>query len=368
MLSLALLVTLYWLLVACEANRRVAGRFNRTGDSMLLDCLHETNLKNMARPDKRLELITTRTLHPFVMTILPTFIDSGVGEKLRLQGTWDPQVLGPMQFILQTRPCDEDHYVMDVGANIGFFSLFSLSLGCDTAMFEVNPLALQALRSSLCINEPIYRRKRLKFQVIPLAVSPQSVIRFPVKDVRHRRNTGAMGSSDCNDARVLCREAKTVQLDNFMYGPMRSFSKSKIRVLKIDVEGYEGEVLKTMKMALKKHDVENILFECIPYIHGLADAKAAFGLLHSHGYSIAEAPFTYAEGVRDVKRPFIRNVTAPLLESEVEVLLQHMYDVGMNEELRSKWDPKHGKFYSDFWATTDPSLFQAYNSNVDQNA
>ena len=129
----------------------------------------------------------------------------------------------------------------------------------------------------------------------------------------------------------LHADAKTVQLDDYIYGPMRSLSndKSKIRVLKIDVEGYEGDVLKTLTTALTRHDVENILFECIPYIQGLAQAQTAFALLRDHGYSIAECPFTYAEGVRNVKRPFIRNVSMALSERQVDSMLQRMYEIGL---------------------------------------
>lgn len=341
------------------------GKSNRTGDSLVLDCLYETNVKDMKWPTGRLELITTRTLHPFVMSVLPRSIDSGVGEKLRLEGTWDPQVLGPFQFILQSKPCDADSFVIDVGANIGFFSLVSLSMGCDTAMFEVNPVALSAIRASLCINEHIYRRRRQKFQLIPLAVSPLSSINFPVADIQNRRNTGGMGTGDCNDGKVKCHEVKTVQLDNFMYGPMKSFSKTKIRVLKVDVEGFEGDVLKTMSQVFEKNDVENILFESIPYIHGLDEAKAAFDLLFKNGFSVAECPFTFAEGIRDVTRPFIKNVTSTLTQNQVNVLLDGMYEVGVSEQKRSNWK---NKFYSDFWATKTPSLFLDYNNNVDQNA
>lgn len=341
------------------------GRLNRTEDSLVLECLYETNLKDMKWPDGRLDLITTRTLHPFVMSVLPRSVDSGVGEKLRLQGTWDPQVLGPFQFILQSSPCDENSFVIDVGANIGFFSLVSLSMGCDTAMFEVNPVALSALRASLCINEHIYRRRRQKFQLIPMAVSPLSSIKFPIADIQNRRNTGGMGTGDCNDGKVQCHEVKTVQLDNFMYGPMKSFRKNKIRVLKVDVEGFEGDVLKTMSQVFEKNDVENILFESIPHIHGLEEAKAAFDLLFRHGFSIAECPFTFAEGIRDVARPFIKNVTSPLTQDQVNRLLKDMYDVGVSESKRRNWK---NKFYSDFWATKTPSLFLDYNNNVDQNA
>ena len=76
-----------------------------------------------------------------------------------------------------------------------------------------------------------------------------------------------MGTGDCNGGKVKCHDVKTVQLDNFMYGPMKSFSKSKIRVLKVDVEGFDGDVLKTMSQVFEKNDVENILFESIHAIY-----------------------------------------------------------------------------------------------------
>ena len=192
-----------------------------------------------------------------------------------------------------------------------------------------------------------------------MAVSPLSSIKFPIADIQNRRNTGGMGTGDCNDGKVQCHEVKTVQLDNFMYGPMKSFRKNKIRVLKVDVEGFEGDVLKTMSV-FEKNDVENILFESIPHIHGLEEAKAT--VLEAFPSDMASplqsAPSPFAEGIRDVARPFIKNVTSPLTQDQVNRLLKDMYDVGVSESKRRNWK---NKFYSDF---PRPRRHQASSSTI----
>jgi hypothetical protein len=77
-------------------------------------------------------------------------------------------------------------------------------------------------------------------------------------------------------------------------------------------------------------------------------------------YSIAECPFTFAEGVREINRPYIRKVE-PLDKDGISKVLRSMTQVGNSDKLRANWKNKH---YSDFWATLTPELFGKYNEAV----
>ena len=88
---------------------------------------------------------------------------------------------------------------------------------CRLSACEPQGPALTALRASLCINEHIYRKKRQKFQLIPMPVSDSTSVKFPLAGVKNSKNVGGAGIADCNRPEVHCQEFKTVQLDNFLY-------------------------------------------------------------------------------------------------------------------------------------------------------
>jgi len=339
-------------------------RHNRTRDSLLLDCLYETNLANTIWGNERLSLVTTRTIYPFIMATMHSVKDKAVSEKIKNHGLWDPMILGPMQFILQQSPCDSDSIVLDVGANIGFFGLFALSMHCDTVMFEPQKQTAAAIRASLCINEHIYRRKGLRAALIAKPVAKQSTVMFPTKYTVHGQNTGGISRMDCSNAEAKCEEFASVSLDEFVLGPMGkglSMGKQRIRVLKVDVEGYEGDVFESMTQLLQRHLVDNVLFELIPYIRGAEESKSIVRLLHQYNYTLAESPFAFLEGVRNIDKPFIKKVI-PMGEQQAFDMIADMHKMGNDEKSRNNWKaPKH---YTDMWATLNPRLFEDYNKVV----
>ena len=65
---------------------------------------------------------------------------------------------------------------------------------------------------------------------------------------------------------------------------MKTFQQARIRVMKVDVEGYEAGVFASMAQILSKKAVDNILFEIVPYINGLERNEAIFAQLLEAGY------------------------------------------------------------------------------------
>jgi FkbM family methyltransferase len=230
------------------------------------------------------------------------------------------------------KPCDKDNFVVDVGANIGFFSAFSLSMGCNTAIFEPQVLPASAITATLCINHNSYKKAGIMAQLVKLPVSKEKHVRFPIKNSLHQHNTGGAGSADCNDIKnTNCIEMNTVNLDSFIFGTSdnennnsnnssRIIPGSNIRVLKIDSEGYESDVLATMTDILKKQTAENILFEMIPHIMGLEKNINAVTKIFNAGYHVAECPFSFLEGVRKVDKPFIKQVVPLTLDSAIVLI------------------------------------------------
>jgi len=306
------------------------------------------------------------------MALLNTEHDKWIGIKLKDHGIWDPQVGGPMQFILQSQPCTAnplashkgESFVIDVGANIGYFSAFALSLGCSTAIFEPQIALANAIEATLCLNHHSYVKRGITSQLIRAPVSTEPRMRFPSTNTNHHGNPGGVGAADCREKNSKCVEYRTVQLDSFMYGAadnacadtvVRTVSGNRIRVLKIDSEGYESDVLMTMNRILAKKDVDNILFEMIPHVRGLNVSVTMLHTLVNAGYYLAECPFSFLEGVRKVDKPFIKRVV-PIDIKQAEQLCAQMYDV--TEKDRKNWKIKH---YTDMWASLDEDIFQRYN-------
>ena len=341
-------------------------------DNHVLKCLFNTNIKDMTWTADRMSVHTTRTVHPFLMALLPPDRDKWISMKLKEHGIWDPQVGGPMQFIIQEKPCAAnprrsqpgDSIVIDVGANIGYFAAFALSLGCSTAIFEPQVFLGNAIEATLCLNQQSYKKRGVKAQLVRLPVSSQSRVSFPPKNELHNGNPGGVGAADCRDKGAKCTEYQTVQLDAFMYGEegavhggevVRTVPGKNIRVMKIDAEGFENDVLMTMKQILAKKDVDNILFEMIPHVNGLLANHKMLRDLVDAGYYLAECPFSFLEGVRKVEAPFIKQVV-PMNISQAEHLITTMH--GVTEKQRQNWKIKH---YTDMWASVDPDIFQRYN-------
>jgi FkbM family methyltransferase len=333
----------------------------------VLKCLHSNNVADMTWTNDRLSIITTRTVHPFLMTTIHNDLDRAVSLKLRDHGLWDPQVLGPMQFIIQEKPCDSDSFVLDVGANIGFFSGFSLSMGCSTAIFEPQALPASAVAATLCLNYHAHKKAGVKSQLVQLPVSQKPKLAFPTTNSLHQHNTGGAGAADCHNQAAAnskeCIEMNTVHLDAFVYGTAtrqvnvtRTVPGHTIRVLKIDSEGYESDVIATMGIILKTKTAENILFEMIPHVMGLDANIIAVKALFQAGYSVAECPFQFLEGVRQVNKPFIKEVV-PLTVDSAVALITAMF----NEKDHGNWKKKH---YTDLWASVDPDIFARYNKVV----
>ncbi len=333
-----------------------------------LKCLYETNMKDMTWANERLNVITTRTTKPFLMAVLHNDLDRAVSLKLRDHGLWDPQVSGPLQFIVEERPCDKDSIVIDIGANVGFISGLSLSLGCNTAIFEPQMRPYRALEATLCLNRHVYKKLGVTFQLVNHPVSLAPHIHFPSENKEHRHNTGGVGAADCLESQSKCAKRETIQLDAFMLGsfqeqiPTKSTNISRIlpgntiRVLKIDAEGYESDVIGTMQQILSRKLVDNVLFEMMPHILGLESNLKALKALTDAGYHLAESPFAFLEGVRNVHKPYIKRVV-PLSLPAAEELVTKMF----NEKDHQNWKKK---FLTDMWASTDPGIFQRYNAVV----
>lgn len=313
--------------------------------------------------------IKSRTVHPFIMSVLPGSVDKGVSKELQQGGMFDAMVLGPFQFLLQTRPCDATSIVADVGANVGFFSFFSLSMKCRVLIFEPQQRAGGCINATLCLD----RQFAAHADFFNMPVSNQSTVVFPV-NYKEAGNTGGLGSYMCAGGALSpgfrpkdCNSRPTASLDGILglgertiQAEWRKYTKGarRLRVLKVDTEGFEFDVLDSAALLLSRKLIDNILFEVSPVIKGVTANLDMFRKLADFGYAFAHLPLFSWRHVSNYTHPFHariiplgRNMTA------VSALLNDL----MEGVKVPKW---RGTFQTDIWASLDETQFDAYNKQL----
>lgn len=124
--------------------------------------------------------------------------------------------------------------VIDIGANVGFFSLLIKKIFPKSELYSIEPIP--EIHKLLKKNLGNYK----KIKTYNFAISNKKGI---LKMVFDRNNPGTSAIADQGKITV-----KTITLDEFI----TKYNISQIDLLKIDTEGHEKEVLESGKKALSK--------------------------------------------------------------------------------------------------------------------
>ncbi|GKY98057.1 hypothetical protein MPSEU_000763700 [Mayamaea pseudoterrestris] len=156
--------------------------------------------------------------------------------------------------------------VLDVGANIGYYTMLAAAHGHDVVSFEINPANLIRLCESLSIN-------RFDHRVAIYQRGVSSVTDQPLRVVIPARNPGQArmeqhNATTTNGRKMYTTETTTITLDRFAHDhgwfdhlQQQSPPKVTIPLLKLDVEGHEPHIISGSKQLLCSGLVENVLLE-----------------------------------------------------------------------------------------------------------
>jgi FkbM family methyltransferase len=130
----------------------------------------------------------------------------------------------------------EGDLILDIGANIGNHSLFMASIGnCQVISFEPNKQLAESLHRSIQIN-----KLTNKIEVIQKGLGRTNSFAEFDCDISHNLGAQSLSTTDKNGS------IEVVTLDSLDI-------QDKIRMIKIDVEGMELDVLKGSKDTLIEH-------------------------------------------------------------------------------------------------------------------
>jgi len=206
--------------------------------------------------EQSLESVTTRTHPPFTFAFKP---DDDDMQRMRSQLILEP-TLTHAWHEATWRCCQQPGgLVVDVGGNFGWFTLYSLALGCSVVVFEPIPAYREVMQLGIELNPGFGARVDVRPNVVYDTPGNYS-LRVPMPGGKHRKKLGMTGMAGARGvlksdfhAKAYTHVASSVRIDDLV--------ARDACMLKADVEGYEPQVLQTAQRLLAQRIVPNIQLE-----------------------------------------------------------------------------------------------------------
>jgi len=186
-----------------------------------------------------------RRLEAFGFDMLLDLHDPAVSRPLLLAGDYEPHVTRALLGLLR-----EDTHFLDVGANLGYFSLLAAARCPRGRVFAVepDPQNFRAFSASIALND-----FRGRISAVQTAASDEDGL-ATLSDLGNAANRGARFTAKTRaalEARVhgpapSFTEVRMARLD-------RLFASERIDVVKMDVEGHEPPALRGAEGLLRAH-------------------------------------------------------------------------------------------------------------------
>lgn len=191
--------------------------------------------------------IKVETVDGFSIIVEPSFDKKGLEHDLYYLGTYEKGTIQVMKNYLTPN----DNFI-DVGANIGFVSLAASKMCVNGKVFsyEANPDTFKILKENIALN------KVQNIEVFDFALGAENTTAqiFP-NTLKNNRGGASMVKNELN-ANDNGLNVLVKKLDEL---PILS---NKIAMMKIDVEGFEMEVMKGAQHLLTSGNAPALIVEC----------------------------------------------------------------------------------------------------------
>jgi FkbM family methyltransferase len=199
--------------------------------------------------------------------------NEGIGREIFRQNVFDIGVSETAWRLLSP-----GETAVDVGANIGYMtSLFAHRVGQSGRVesFEPHPRIFARLEANVALNQPASANIRLH----NVALGSREEVTHLVEPDIFGLNEGA--SMIVADAQIDSLQGSGKKFEVKVLRLDAALAVSKIGLLKIDVEGFEGKVLAGADQLLSTRSIQNIIYEA----HDCADSPL-HELLKGYGYTV----------------------------------------------------------------------------------
>jgi FkbM family methyltransferase len=193
--------------------------------------------------------------------------NDGVSNQIRLTGRWaDCDDLPRLWHEVQA---SRDDIFVDVGGNIGACSALMLHRGISTVAFEPVPQNLFYFTSTAIKNAKNFTGPLTLVMGGVGSAEGKSTIYSQRGNFGHSTVGEALPFPMNENGRRWMRSARKntleiVTLDNFFHSEDCQYRHSRIRLLKIDTQGFEGQVFAGAHRLLAEKRIATIAFEMVP--------------------------------------------------------------------------------------------------------
>ncbi len=172
----------------------------------------------------------------------PSLIESFV----LIDGVWEPHIAN----LIHSLTSFDDGIVVDIGANVGASSIPIAVCRQNTKfyLFEPHPRVFEQLQKNCSVNN------LRNVELVQSAVSnlSDSHVSFFAQDRSSNMGLSSL-SKNSNIATFNEISVANVRLDDFFENICKDNSEQKVRLIKIDVQGFELEVLRSAKQTIAEN-------------------------------------------------------------------------------------------------------------------
>jgi len=180
----------------------------------------------------------------WINTHNPVEQDIYISGTVHQKKIWDPYVWNMLMSIFDRHPPSEGIFV-DVGANLGYFSLMAASMGYQVAAFEPMHRNMAKLASSVKRN---VFADRIKLYMLAASHETGAVVSM---EATHKTNSG--NGKIVKTSHGARDTAETIRLDEIL--------NQNVVAIKIDVEGHEAHAIQGASKLLCSNIVRYVIIE-----------------------------------------------------------------------------------------------------------
>lgn len=219
---------------------------NKISDTNLIGTAKAVRYLSYLLIKKPASKVFSKNIYGFSLWLDPVNDTKGIEHRLYYLGTYEKGTIHVIDAYLK----ENDHF-LDIGANIGFITLFAAKKNSNGQVFafEANPDTVQILNTNVKDNGV----KNVNVFDFALGSENGNALLFP-DTIKNNRGGASL--------------FKTHQNENFIEILVKKFddlpeSKLTFAMMKLDVEGFEMEVLKGATNFLKQDNAPAIIVECV---------------------------------------------------------------------------------------------------------
>ena len=202
--------------------------------------------------DDRFKCVNLSVIPPTPICVYSAEVDIYVSRQILNEGVWEPHIVRQFQDVLRAHPTSG---VIDLGANIGQYSLIAAQMGHQVVAIEPHLPNLLRLAHAAKLGGSYER-----ITILQNGISDTCGFSHVIPNNDNQGDTRLRTVFDNSKHLKLNHDQSMAKMIDFSCIDMINFQQA---VVKVDIQGYEQKAFKTFQMLLKRVNVSHIFMEWV---------------------------------------------------------------------------------------------------------